>query len=156
MNDNQIQKNDLIACKKQIDGADFSNILNRLMVIERWSRHHAEEAVKQYRHFLYLNKKYGSEYTLPPSVDIDHAWHAHILYTEDYLAFCENVFGEYLHHNPHRGFSDQSTIAKVQRDFEMNTQRLYKLEFGTYIHEIRSPITDLWCRIKQAFYEARI
>jgi hypothetical protein len=146
----------LIECKKQIEEADFSNIFNRLTIIERWSKNHAEEAVKQYRRFLFLNKKYGSEFTLPPSEDIDHAWHAHILYTNDYFDFCKKVFGEYLHHRPHQGFSDPITLTNIQNDYEQNTQRLYQLEFGTYIYEVRSPITNLWCRIKQAFYEAKI
>jgi len=31
---------------------------------------------------------------------IDPFWHAHILHTKQYHAFCHQVFGEYVHHEP--------------------------------------------------------
>lgn len=31
---------------------------------------------------------------------IDPFWHAHILHTRQYMAFCEQVFGQYVHHTP--------------------------------------------------------
>lgn len=31
---------------------------------------------------------------------IDHMWHIFLLYTEDYLDFCNKYFGEFLHHRP--------------------------------------------------------
>lgn len=31
---------------------------------------------------------------------IDHMWHIFLLYTRDYMAFCDRYFGEYLHHQP--------------------------------------------------------
>ena len=35
-----------------------------------------------------------------PSRAVDEAWHAFILMTRDYAAFCERAFGRYLHHTP--------------------------------------------------------
>jgi hypothetical protein len=32
--------------------------------------------------------------------DIDNMWHGFILYTQDYMAFCDKFFGVYLHHVP--------------------------------------------------------
>lgn len=32
--------------------------------------------------------------------DIDQMWHIFLLYTRDYMSFCETYFGEYLHHQP--------------------------------------------------------
>lgn len=32
--------------------------------------------------------------------EIDDMWHEFILFTEDYMAFCHQYFGEYLHHLP--------------------------------------------------------
>ena len=32
--------------------------------------------------------------------DVDHMWHIFLLYTKDYMDFCQNHFGEYLHHLP--------------------------------------------------------
>lgn len=31
---------------------------------------------------------------------IDQMWHVFLLYTKDYMAFCDDFFGEYLHHLP--------------------------------------------------------
>jgi len=31
---------------------------------------------------------------------IDFMWHVFLLYTQDYMDFCERYFGEYLHHLP--------------------------------------------------------
>ena len=32
--------------------------------------------------------------------DIDRMWHVFLLYTQDYMDFCERYFQEYLHHKP--------------------------------------------------------
>jgi hypothetical protein len=34
------------------------------------------------------------------SQKVDDFWHAHILFTEDYAAFCQAVAGRFLHHRP--------------------------------------------------------
>jgi hypothetical protein len=34
------------------------------------------------------------------SRQLDPFWHAHILFTENYVAFCDKVVGEYMHHRP--------------------------------------------------------
>ena len=35
-----------------------------------------------------------------PSRAVDEAWHEYILDSRSYVIFCENAFGEYLHHSP--------------------------------------------------------
>lgn len=37
---------------------------------------------------------------LLPSDPVDEFWHAHILHTEQYAAFCERNFGYFVHHRP--------------------------------------------------------
>ncbi len=37
---------------------------------------------------------------LSPSSTVDIGWHAFILYTKEYAAFCQRVAGHYLHHDP--------------------------------------------------------
>ena len=68
---------------------------------------------KQYRIFLQLHfEKHGS--ILIPTKDIDEMWHAHILHTRKYVAFCKDVFGCYLHHNPHaREVSDKNERKRM-------------------------------------------
>lgn len=78
-----------------------------------------------------MRKKY-SEQDLPPSQDIDEVWHAHILHSKEYTDFCKLVFGDYLHHNP-----GQEDGEYFQKNFETQTQELYKKEFGNYIYAVR-------------------
>ncbi len=58
-----------------------------------------EEAVLEYRKFLGLVLLgYGKLGMANPMVD--EVWHTHILFTRDYLRFCTDVFGGFVHHNP--------------------------------------------------------
>lgn len=41
-----------------------------------------------------------------PSKSVDAAWHEFILYTRDYIYFCQRAFGMYLHHTPNDAPSD--------------------------------------------------
>lgn len=34
------------------------------------------------------------------SETVDPFWHAHILHTRDYIKFCEDIFGQYVQHEP--------------------------------------------------------
>jgi hypothetical protein len=51
--------------------------------------------------------------------EIDHMWHIFLLYTRDYMDFCERYFGEYLHHQPdlvplfeNEGFQFETNLEK--------------------------------------------
>src|SRR5687768_7434821 len=54
---------------------------------------------------VYL-KRYYAIHILDPlnppamSKPVDPFWHTHVLYSEDYIGFCNQVFGEYIHHIP--------------------------------------------------------
>lgn len=43
------------------------------------------------------------------SKTVDPFWHAHILFTKDYINFCDDVFGQYIQHDP----LDQDDSARV-------------------------------------------
>lgn len=36
----------------------------------------------------------------PETLWLDRMWHTFILFTKDYISFCENYFGQILHHEP--------------------------------------------------------
>lgn len=126
--------NDALRLIQQID---LSLVIERLIKVDKWKKKHALLAVKQYKNYLFLRKKY-SEKNLPPSIEIDAAWHAHILHTKDYSIFCDQFFGYYLHHHPHIQNACRS-ISELEQMFEL-TQRLYKKEFGVYITTIKQPL----------------
>jgi len=120
-----------------IQSADLSPVIERLISVDGWSRKSALKAVQLYRNYLFIRKKYNE--LLPPSYEIDEAWHAHVLHTEAYVEFCNDVFGTYLHHHPHMVKHGRNVNKLVER-FE-KTQEFYKQEFGDYIYQIkRRPI----------------
>lgn len=43
-----------------------------------------------------------------PTPTIDAAWHNFILYTRDYAAFCDEMFGQFLHHRPKSYFTTET------------------------------------------------
>lgn len=121
--------------KKIINTMDLQPVIDRLIRVEKWPVAEAIAVVQQYRNYLFLRKKYP-QFTLPPSKDIDEAWHAHILHTKAYREFCRQVFThseeQFLDHNP---AEDEQSAAQFSQYFE-KTQELYKREFGEYIYQI--------------------
>lgn len=67
-----------------------------------------------YKRFMFfkgrpINNQYNSENIKAMySPKVDMVWHTHILYTKDYKNFCNEVFGEYIHHTP----SDQIDFSE--------------------------------------------
>lgn len=61
------------------------------------------ELFMEVKRFLWLASQKSEEKNgLIPTPIIDEAWHAFVLFTEDYAEFCEKFFGRFLHHVPHR------------------------------------------------------
>ena len=81
----------------------------------------AEQAVTEYRKFLYLVAT--SSRILAPSPLIDRVWHQHLMDTKTYFdAFCPQILGKTLHHFPGRppARTDSAyleTLAQYQAEF---------------------------------------
>lgn len=56
----------------------------------------AEEELKKY---FGLMKRTNKPLAIPSKM-VDDIWHAFILFTPQYVSFCNNEFGEYIHHQP--------------------------------------------------------
>lgn len=95
--------------------------------LPQWPSNLAATACKLYKNFLWLHCKY-SDVLLVPTKDIDEVWHNHILFTKQYHADCEALFGRYLHHHP----SDRDNEAEINKLVEpfQTTKALYLQEFG--------------------------
>ena len=126
----------LAIAKSKIDNADLQQVADRLDRVDHWKPYEITESIKQYRNFLYLKKKYGKIFDLPPSVCIDEVWHAHILHTEDYVNFCDDVYGEFLHHHPHHGKNQEITDEAMAKMFAEQTQIIYQQEFGKPLYQV--------------------
>lgn len=57
--------------------------------------------------------------------DIDNMWHNFILYTYDYMTFCDQYFGEYLHHQRDMAETMIKTNAGFSEDLEKYLSYVY-------------------------------
>ena len=73
---------------------------SRLADDQGWTLGYALAVVEEYRRFLVLTQVAGPP--AGPSPDVDEAWHLHLTRTAHYDAFCNAVFGRFLHHEPAR------------------------------------------------------
>ena len=79
-----------------------------------------EEAVSEYRNYMYLGLITGISLQIPNKI-MDYIWHSHILHTQDYQNFCYAINNNKLiHHLPtlhdevlaNNNFVELSTISK--------------------------------------------
>lgn len=111
----------------------------------------AEDIFRETRRWLWMCAKLnsdqanGQEKGPRPAMDramvaIDEMWHTFILYTPDYIEFCLNHFGFYIHHVPNRQKKREqfqqsllddaaSTIRQVQEEAFAKYEYVYDL-FG--------------------------
>jgi len=78
-------------------------------------------AEQLYRQFLTLKARFPQTSFVPPKL-VDEVWHTHITFTRQYMADCELLFGEYMHHTP--------DLAGAEDLFETTTVPAYQAEFG--------------------------
>jgi hypothetical protein len=88
-----------------IDEEDYSGVVRK--VREFYVAEHGHEPTQEYLESgIYGLKQYYAVALLDPlnahsvSAKLDPFWHAHILHTEKYSAFCDKVVGRYMHHVP--------------------------------------------------------
>jgi len=65
----------------------------------------AQLAARALRQFFLVHLRAGGRLVLMPSRAADALWHAFILDTRTYAAFCQSAFGTYLHHIPERAMA---------------------------------------------------
>lgn len=128
---------------RAIEALDLTKATTRLMLPEPkgkgWTPEEAVVAVKWYKRFLALAAKYP-ERTLIPSVLVDEVWHQHVLDTRQYPEDCKAIFGEFLHHNPYFGSTEEG--ARLLDMAFAATNELYRIEFGEDIMTAE-PLDDL-------------
>lgn len=109
-----------------------------------WSEDFAKKAVNEYLKFIYL--ALTTNYAVTPSKVIDQVWCEHILFTQGYKKFCEEVIERPFDRHPELLSGNmQSGIFNAQHQ---NVLVLYKNEFNVEAPE------DVWG--KQTFDTARL
>lgn len=131
--------------RNNINSLDLTHVINRVVKEKKWSPRMGQVAGKFYRNFLLLCKKHPKAH-LSPTLQIDEIWHAHILYTQDYHAFCDKVFGKYLHHQPLMPGAEE---AEANNDAIGLLQKLHQEEFGEPIYDAVYSFVDLYRAISR-------
>ncbi|MBE7368004.1 glycine-rich domain-containing protein [Ramlibacter pallidus] len=78
-------------------------------------------AARALRQFFLVHKRAGGQLVAMPSKVADALWHAFILDTRAYRAFCQRAFGGYFHHIP-----EGSVMRAADKD-RMATWRTWRL-----------------------------
>ena len=68
-----------------------------------WSEEKMKIVISEYLRYIALImlwKQGKIAIQATPSHDIDEVWHNHMLFTREYIQFCEKWNGEYIHHQP--------------------------------------------------------
>jgi hypothetical protein len=135
-----------------IQALDLESVKLRVMdseLGEGWSRDYADSIESAYKSYLTMLVKYPDDAEdILLSKDVDEFWHTHILQTIKYAEDCQNVFGNFLHHDPHVG---ERTAAHLEKRAALaeKTRELYAREFGDARDEAWSGHA---IRVKQAAY----
>jgi len=119
--------------------------VQRLAAENGWARAKAARAVSEYRRFVFLAMTAG--HVVCPSDEVDEVWHLHLTYTRSYRAFCSDVLGRALDHDPSQGGAAE--LAK-HRQMYAQTLASYQRIFG------ESPPADLWPSVDERFCGARL
>lgn len=99
----------------------------------------AENAFEEVLKYLWLSKKHTQELAenkgneafpdqvfMPRSMrEIDEMWHEFILFTQDYSDFCNQYFGEYMHHLPNIFDNMPRPRDQVEREIEKLLPYIY-------------------------------
>jgi hypothetical protein len=110
-----------------------------------WTAEHVDRIELGYKRFLALLAMHpGRQFA--PTQDIDKFWHAHILDTRKYAADCEQIFGEFLHHNPYLGMrGDGDRLEQAASDL----RDLFESDFGEAVPDNARPAArsadPAWC-----------
>ncbi|SIT58660.1 conserved hypothetical protein [Mesorhizobium prunaredense] len=70
------------------------------------------------------------------STRVDEVWHQFVLYTSQYIGFCQRYFGEYLHHNP-----SNAPEAPGRRELRPSTFEGFRARYESFFGE---PLPDVW------------
>lgn len=130
-----------VARVERIDAEDFSGV--RRKVREDFSKMGQEVDEDYLDEGILALKQYYAVALLDPANEhavsdvIDPFWHAHILHTANYIAFGNEVFGQYIPHEP-LDHADASAMARVARLYRYTSTK-YRNMFS-YINDDFYPV----------------
>ena len=96
----------------------------RLAKENEWPQRFTEDAIIEYKKFMYLAAVQDEMVSPSPMVDI--VWHLHLIYTESYQSFCA-LIGKQIQHIPATHQPGESQVFKESRE---RTAKHYQDHFG--------------------------
>lgn len=112
-----IKNPELEKAKAKVENLDLSKIHLNLQDESEgpgWSSDKCQEVEVRYRAMLVGHTLYPDT-TFAPDKDVDVFWHYHILDTRAYIADCNTLFGEYMHHDPYLGMEGEASEAALEQ-----------------------------------------
>jgi hypothetical protein len=107
---NPVLTNQKTEGRSLVSAALFARLVDRIVAEVGLDHARATRVMDQALAFLATCAK--STTCLAPSKQVDRGWHAFILHTREYAAFCERVAGRFIHHDP----ADETGNAEGQGD----------------------------------------
>ncbi|MDQ3786428.1 MAG: hypothetical protein M3422_04195 [Actinomycetota bacterium] len=92
----------------------FDRLVRRVLVDDQLDHDLAGRVVDQALAFLAASAR-NSSAPLAPSTLVDLGWHAFLLHTREYAAFCHSLAGRFLHHVPTEGASSADAHETLRR-----------------------------------------
>lgn len=131
----------------ELDKADIGLPFSARLARENdWDLEFARRVCEEYKKFIYL--VCISDQMVTPSVEVDEAWHLHLVYTKSYWRdFCGDVLWRDLHHIPTEGGMQEG--EKFNAAYE-RTLALYKQQFG------EDPPVDIWPSAHRRFAQPTV
>ncbi len=127
------KRRDDMAFNAALKNLDLTNVVARVQEEVGLSDSDAKRAEELYRQYLTLCHKYPDIKVVPPKL-ADKVWHEHITNTRKYAADCNDLFGQFIHHQPSRN--------SMEAEFEQ-TKELYQKEFSIDLDAYGIEATDL-------------
>ena len=106
------------------DGPGSYTFTIRLAKENRWTQNFTQQALLEYRRFMYLAATSGS--MVSPSEIVDIVWHQHLIFTQSYTDFC-TLLGKHIQHIPSTHNRQEADTFKQAKE---HTTRQYNSVFG--------------------------
>jgi hypothetical protein len=115
------------------DNSHSLTFSKRLARENGWAHWFALDVIEEYKRFLYLMSTAGHPVT--PSIEVDQAWHLHLIYTRHYWEEFARHMPFEPHHGPTKGGIKESDKFN---DWYTKTLESYKMIFGM------DPPVNIW------------
>ncbi len=113
---------------EKLDCIDLSFVEEKLVQEKLLNRKDAKTAKKEFKRFMKLITKYDFALAVTSKI-VDEFWHQFILFTPQYRKFCEDIFGEFIDHQPN------TELTPVPHEAVSNLFKAYKKEYG-YVSKV--------------------